>query len=501
MKKYLADELRSTTALWLMVVILLLATCLRLPWLKAQSIAFDESFSLAVGSANWPVLFQAVLSDGVHPPLFYIIHKGALALWGISEFGQRFLAAVFSILSVALIYWAGRTFFNRAVGLLSALLMALNPLQIWFAQEARMYSLLGVLTIISMTTFWQAIRTSQRRYWIRLAVVNSIIFILHYFGFLIPLIQFIFILSTFARNHRQLRPWALAQFIAAIPLLPWLIFTALRERQTFGVGFLIKPTPLDFLETYWNLIIGSQQLAWPIIVITLAIIGVACVMALRPFSSRRTWAKQARLLVGLWVLLPPLITWLISQRHSFYADRYLSFAIPALLLWLAFGVLRLPSPRVRYLVATGLVIISSYGLIMTHLDAEFWKDNWREVAAYVRGQEQAGDVILLYTTHIKFAFDYYYHGDAPQEPISLNLEKFSIEPLVEGHQRVWVVYPYTRRPTHYPRQPLKPEGFWEADPERNPKLADWFASHSHQLVDYHHFPGIEVWLFDLEKVP
>src|SRR5687768_14791043 len=107
MKKYLDDELRSTTALWLMVAILLLATCLRLPWLKAQSIAFDESFSLAVGSANWPVLFQAVLSDGVHPPLFYIIHKGALALWGISEFGQRFLAAVFSILSVALIYWAG----------------------------------------------------------------------------------------------------------------------------------------------------------------------------------------------------------------------------------------------------------------------------------------------------------------------------------------------------------------------------------------------------------
>ena len=59
---------------WVMVAILLLATALRWLWLSAQSIAFDESFSLVVSSANWPTLFQAILSDGVHPPLFYMIH-------------------------------------------------------------------------------------------------------------------------------------------------------------------------------------------------------------------------------------------------------------------------------------------------------------------------------------------------------------------------------------------------------------------------------------------
>ena len=148
---------------WAMVAIVLLAAAVRLPWLTTQSIAFDESFSLVVALADWSILFGALLNDGVHPPLFYMIHKVVLEMWGTTAFGQRFSAALFSLICLPLLYWSGRSIFDQRVGVLGALLVALNPLHVWFAQEARMYSLLSALALISMTVFWQVVRTHRRR--------------------------------------------------------------------------------------------------------------------------------------------------------------------------------------------------------------------------------------------------------------------------------------------------------------------------------------------------
>lgn len=478
------------------IAVVLLATLLRLPWLATQSIAFDESFSLAVGLADISTLFQAILSDGVHPPLFYLIYKIALTLWGTSEFGQRFLAAVFSLLSIALVYKIGVVLFNRFVGLLSALLLAFNPLHIWFAQEARMYSLFGALTIVSMLAFWQALRTNRRRYWGLLGVSHSFIFLLHYFGFLLPFIQFVFIISTFSRHHRYLRRWVIVQFIAFLPLLPWLIATAMREAQTFGIGFLVQPNFLDLPITFWNMATGSSTLLGLPTILTTIIIGVTLGLAFGRLAPFEVYLRQARQLVGFWLVLPPVLTWLISQRRSFYSDRYLSFVIPALVLLLAYGVSRVKF-RWRNLLIGILVAVSAYSLVLTRLDPAFQKDDWRGLAAYITRQEQSGDVILLYTTHIKLPFDYYYQGQIPQKPISLNLERFPIRPLLQGYHRAWVVYPYTRRPTHYPMQPLMINGYWQNDPDRNPYLQQWFETQANKIIDYQHFLGIELWLVNL----
>jgi uncharacterized membrane protein len=489
-------DIKQNHSNWVIIAVILLAASIRLPNLSVQSIAFDESFSLVVGLADWSTLFGAILSDGVHPPLFYVIHKGALALWGTSEFGQRFLAAAFSLVSVPLVYWSGTVLFNRNVGLLGALLLALNPLHVWLAQEARMYSMLSVLAIISMIVFWQAIRIGRRRYWVALAVVNSMIFLIHYFGFLIPTVQFLFIVATFRHNYRYLRPWTLTQIIACLPLLPWLAATVMRQAQTFGIGFLVRPSVPDFLITLWNLTLGSSNLFWPISLVAISIIVVTVVLALRPLAPHNVELKQARLLVALWGFLPLLITWLVSQRRSFYADRYLSLAIPGLLLLLAFSALRLHQRPWRQLLVAGLIVASGYGLLITRIDPAFQKDDWRAVAAYIDHHQQADEVILLYTTHIKYVFDYYYRGGTSTTPISLNLDNFPLEPLTDGHRRVWIVYPYTRRPTHYPMQPLMPDGFWHNDPERNPYLVDWLETHTDDIIDYEHFRGIELWLVD-----
>ena len=203
-----------------------------------------------------------------------------------------------------------------------------------------------------------------------------------------------------------------------------------------------------------------------------------------------------QIMLGTWVFLPLLLVWLLSLRRPFYADRYLSFVIPGLMLLLAFGASRVRRAVWRNLIIAGLIVGSGYGLVLTRLDPAFHKDNWRGTVAYISGNEESDDVILLYTAHIKFPFDYYYLGDIPTKPLSLNQELYPIEPLTDGHRRVWIVYPYTRRPTHYPMQPLLPDGFWHDDPDRNPYLVNWLESHTDDIIDYQHFRGVELWLVD-----
>jgi mannosyltransferase len=481
---------------WAMVAIVLLAVVVRLPGLGTQSIAFDESFSLVVALADWTTLFQAILSDGVHPPLFYMIHKGVLGLWGTTEFGQRFSAALFSLICLPLLYWSGRSMFNQRVGLLGALLLALNPLHVWFAQEARMYSLLSALALISITVFWQAMRTHRRRYWIALTVVNSIIFAVHYFGFLIPISQFLFIVLTFRHNYRQLRLWVLTQFIAFLPLVPWLVATARRETQSFGIGFLQRPILVDLPLTWWNFAIGlSDNFYWPISMLALILFVVAGFNGLHWHEEKY---HPGQLILIIWIFLLPILVWLMSQRRSFYSDRYLSFVIPGLILLVAFGSTRLKSSVWRGLLAAGLIVASGYGLVNSRSDPAFFKDNWREAVAYLARYEQAGDVILLYNSHLDIPFGYYYQGQLPHKPISRVLDRFAIAPLVAGYRRAWVVYHYGRHPTHYPWQPLRPNGHWAEDLDRNPLLAEWLDAQAGHVVDYQHFRGLELWLVECQ---
>jgi mannosyltransferase len=483
----------------ILIGLILLGAALRLPFLETQSIAFDESFSLAVSSADWGLLFQAILSDGVHPPLFYGLHKLNLAVMGHSEFGQRFMMAAFSLLGLPAIYQAGKRLFNPTVGSMAMLLLALNPLHIWFSQEARMYSLLSMLVTLSMVFFWEAINHHQRRTWITLGVINALIYLIHYFGLLVPVIQCGYLMLTFKYNHKRLRAWTVSQIGAGVVLVPWLVATFLRPVQSFGIGFLVRPALLDLPLTFWNLTTGINDYGVSAL-LTLIFFGAAFIAALfiRAPGTRPPGSRPHLLLV-CWGVVPILLIWIISQRRSFYADRYFSFCIPALLLLAAYGLFQLASPAQRRIVGVGLVAATLTGLIAMFMLPTYQKDQWRLAADYIAHHEQPADVVLLRSLHIKYAFDYYYEGRAESVPATVNLTEYNVEELTSGAARAWLVFPYTRRPTHYPMQPLTDESVWDLEQDEPARLKAWFEAHQANIVDSQRFLGIQLWLVDLKS--
>ena len=79
----------------------------------------------------------------VHAALIHLV-------WGLigrNTFVLRFTSVLFGVCSLALAYKAGEFLFDRRVGLVTALLLALFPLHLRYAQTFRFYALLVTFTL------------------------------------------------------------------------------------------------------------------------------------------------------------------------------------------------------------------------------------------------------------------------------------------------------------------------------------------------------------------
>ena len=124
--------------------ILALAAFLRFYLLDGQSFWNDEGNSARIAERSLQLITEGAAGD-IHPPLYYYLLHFWRGVFGSSEFALRSLSAVLGVLLVGLTFLIGRKVFSAGVGLLAAFVAAINPFQIYYSQEARMYMLLAVI--------------------------------------------------------------------------------------------------------------------------------------------------------------------------------------------------------------------------------------------------------------------------------------------------------------------------------------------------------------------
>ncbi|RMF26414.1 MAG: hypothetical protein D6759_19705, partial [Chloroflexi bacterium] len=127
----------------ILLLILLLAALLRFYRLDAQSFWNDEGNSARLAERSVTLILEGAAGD-IHPPGYYLALHTWRAVWGESEFALRSFSALCGLSIVALVYALGRALFDASVGLVAAFLAAINPFQVYYSQEARMYALLAL---------------------------------------------------------------------------------------------------------------------------------------------------------------------------------------------------------------------------------------------------------------------------------------------------------------------------------------------------------------------
>lgn len=147
----------------LLLAILLLAFGLRFYGLEAQSLWNDEGSSVALAGRDLATIARDAARD-IHPPLYYWLLAAWTRLAGTSEVAVRSLSALLGVLLVALTYPLGRLLAGRWAGLAAALLAAINPFQVYYSQEARMYALLALLCALAfyVAVRWAAVPAGRR---------------------------------------------------------------------------------------------------------------------------------------------------------------------------------------------------------------------------------------------------------------------------------------------------------------------------------------------------
>ncbi|MBD3883647.1 glycosyltransferase family 39 protein [Phormidium tenue FACHB-886] len=115
------------------------------------------------GSTANDTIQSLAAEDPQHPPLYFLMARGWMHLFGGSTFAARMLPALLSLLSLPLMYLlAAELFASRLTALLATALLSLSPFDILFAQTARQYGLLAT-AIIGST--WFLVRGLRRGGW------------------------------------------------------------------------------------------------------------------------------------------------------------------------------------------------------------------------------------------------------------------------------------------------------------------------------------------------
>ena len=143
---------------WTLFFILLLGFILRLVSLN-QSLWLDEAITvLAVKNHSFLQIITQYIGGDFHPPGFYLLLNLWTKIFGYSEVSARFPSVLFGVATIWIVYLLTKKLFSEKVGLLAAFLLAINPLHIYYSQEARMYAFAAFAVSLSFLFFIKLIK-------------------------------------------------------------------------------------------------------------------------------------------------------------------------------------------------------------------------------------------------------------------------------------------------------------------------------------------------------
>jgi mannosyltransferase len=373
--------------------------------LGAKSLWLDEGTSVAIAGLDWSALWrEATVNGEVNMSLYHVL----LHLWlgfGQSEAALRSLSVLAAVATVPIFHQVARRLFDNGVAAISTTLLVLNAFFIQYAQEARGYSLVLLLVTCSSYLFLHALDRSTWRSWLLYGGVSAFCLYVHFFAALVLAAHLTSLLvARLMSPSIQRRPLpvlkvAAAYGVIAAAALPILIFVFVGDR---GQISWIPEISRSSIVAVFQSLSGNDGL--PLLVAYF----LGCVLA---FGSGIRMIRSGNglplsyIFVAAWLALPVGVTLAASLFKPLFLDRYLIVVLPALVLAVGFGISRLRTPGVRAITLVAVLILAGQGLIGWYRD--YQKEDWRDAAAYVLHESEAGDAVFFYRPRNRNPFAYY----------------------------------------------------------------------------------------------
>ncbi|MGB3905269.1 MAG: glycosyltransferase family 39 protein [Anaerolineae bacterium] len=440
----------------IVLLLVLVAFALRLYKLDYQPLRGDESFGIQFAAHSWSWLLSNMAWLEPLPPLYYSFLHCWMQVAGQSEFTTRFLSLLFGVLTVPLIYLLGRSLGRPRAGVLAAFLMAINPFQVWHAQDVRNYTVWLALSMAALAFLLRAVREQRARYWAGYAGVTLLGLYTQYYELFMLLFHNLFFLSLLlARSRRReilrssaralLATWLVVQATLGMLYGAWLIrgsallphYRATGESPPLWVLLSRSLTVFSLGETVPE---ALAAVALPFLLL-LVVIGLGYTLKKDRFLA---------LFLILYIIVPSLCVFIAAQVRPLFHERYLIVVSPALYLTFSHALIALRDELPRWRVVPLVIGVAFFSLSGAYsLSNHYWdpayrkSPDWRALADHLAGETGLGDVIVL--NYPDPTFSYYYRGKAPsfmlpRGPLSEETRTETAETLrflSERYERIW----------------------------------------------------------------
>ena len=170
------------------------------------------------------------------PPLYFVAVKCWAKLFGDSPAATRSFSAWMSLLAFPGLYWLCRELFAPPeVAWIAVGLLAVSPLHVLYAQEARPYSFWPVLILLSCTSLLRAMRLQTKLSWSIYVVVNILGIYTHLFSLLVAFGHGIYLVGSqgFTLN-KKIVDYSIATAVSLLGFLPWIGVLLANKRVAAG---------------------------------------------------------------------------------------------------------------------------------------------------------------------------------------------------------------------------------------------------------------------------
>lgn len=385
---------RRHTTWWALGAIVALGVVVRFTTLNQQSLWFDEATTWGIVAHGLGHVLTTVPKTESTPPMYYVLLWLWSRVFGLSEPGLRSFSALCSTLTIPVVWIIGRRLFSHRVGLVAALLAAVNPLLFWYAQEARAYSLLLLLSAVSLLAFTHALESPTRRRLLIWSVASALALAAHYYAAVLIGSEAVWLAATLHRRGLLTADRAASALAPLVAVGAALIPLAIRQNDG-RAGYISTQEgslPYRVVQLVKEDIIGQGQ---PMKVL-LTVVGCGLVLValgLLVNQPRRSGRSAGLMLLGVGTggVLIALVIAVVAI--DYFNTRNLMPTWPALLLAVAAGLGCTRARRTATVAAAGLVILSLFCVWNIVSDPLFQRPDWRG-AAQVLGPSAGARAIV-----------------------------------------------------------------------------------------------------------
>lgn len=406
----------------ILLTIFILAIGIRIYRLDFLNLWRDEAYSVVTATHSLKEIIRLSGSDTM-PPLFDLMLHLWINLFGSSETSVRMPSLLASLGTGVFTMLIFKKHLPKSNPITIALLFTVNIVSIFFAREARVYSLLTFFTTGALY-FYMLIYKVEMSVRSRTIVFFYILFTTlslysHSLAIIPVFIQVLFLLIRSKQTNKPMRTflkyWVPIFGIIVLLWSPWII-TFISQAQRVGSDFWLTFSPINSpQETISGLVNGirlftQSKFTFAQSFFTFSLIGLSMWGTLKGIQKKHNFP----LYIFLWG--PLVFMFFVSFVRPILYVRYTSYLYPLLVLIISEAIVSIQTKYLRILVLL-IIVFMNLTFYFNYIETPDSKPHYQEMISFVVENSSSKDVVLHKTALSYFPTKYYLE----KEPSLTNL--------------------------------------------------------------------------------